>query len=290
MGKTPIYLPVFIDEWRGSPRVAELEAAKNDGVYLSILMLQMQRGRVPTDLGKLAELIRRPLEDVRATWAVVGDLFEVDDAGAYAPRTEEARRRLRATTERASKAAQKRWNGHSMLEHRPSICLEPCLPDASQAQVKKKTSVSDLWTSPEGLKEQGERGGPGEARKRAMPRKLGSPSQVEKAVEGMGEGFRLHWERWERHRREIKKALTPTQAEAQLKRFAGMGLERACAAIDYTVAQGWQGLREPETNGRGGALPEPVSDRETQAELERRARHEAQMERFRLEAERSAVR
>ena len=58
--------------------------------------------------------------------------------------------------------------------------------------------------------------------------------------------FREAWSRWEKHRREIKKPLRPTQTEAQLKKLATMTEARAVAMIDHTIEMGWQGLREGE--------------------------------------------
>jgi hypothetical protein len=65
--------------------------------------------------------------------------------------------------------------------------------------------------------------------------------------------FREAWSRWEKHRREIKKPLRPTQTEAQLKKLATMTEARAVAMIDHTIEMGWQGLREGEqVNGSEG--------------------------------------
>ena len=65
--------------------------------------------------------------------------------------------------------------------------------------------------------------------------------------------FREAWSRWEKHRREIKKPLRPTQTEAQLKKLATMTEARAVAMIDHTIEMGWQGLREGEqVNGSVG--------------------------------------
>ena len=65
---------------------------------------------------------------------------------------------------------------------------------------------------------------------------------------------------WERHRREIRKPLTRTCAAKQLKRFAEWGMERSIRAIEYTIAQGWQGLREPEMRaGRAGSERRPTA-------------------------------
>jgi hypothetical protein len=54
------------------------------------------------------------------------------------------------------------------------------------------------------------------------------------------------WRLWVSHRREIKKPLTETQTDAQLKEFGEWGPERSIVAIRHTIAKGWQGIREPD--------------------------------------------
>lgn len=59
--------------------------------------------------------------------------------------------------------------------------------------------------------------------------------------------FRAAWSAWISHRSEIKKPLKETQSREQLETFARWGPVRAIAAIRHTIRQGWQGLREPES-------------------------------------------
>lgn len=110
MEDTPAYWPLYINDWLGSPHVAELQAARLDGVYVSILVLQMQRGRLPTDIQKLAALVKRPLEDVAACWRIVGQMFQVDADGAFHPKTEKARRRTLCLSAKNRAKAEKRWS------------------------------------------------------------------------------------------------------------------------------------------------------------------------------------
>ena len=56
--------------------------------------------------------------------------------------------------------------------------------------------------------------------------------------------FAEAWHRWTKYRKEIKKPITPTMAESQLKNLAAMGEGRAIAMIENTISKGWQGLRE----------------------------------------------
>jgi hypothetical protein len=64
------------------------------------------------------------------------------------------------------------------------------------------------------------------------------------------EAFRSAWTDWVAHRNDIRKKLTPTSVRQQLKEFSEWGAIRAVEAIRYTIAKGWQGIREPEVNGR----------------------------------------
>ncbi len=88
--------------------------------------------------------------------------------------------------------------------------------------------------------------------------------------------FHEAWQRWEKHRREIKHPLTPSMRKTQLKTLASWGLRRAIACIDHTIFKGWQGLREPDATDRNGraavtvprlppppARPEVVGDQQT---------------------------
>ncbi len=69
--------------------------------------------------------------------------------------------------------------------------------------------------------------------------------------EELGEDFRPVWASWIQQRRELRKPYTPTGAAQQLKRLGEMGPARARAAVELTIAQGWQGIREPEPNRNG---------------------------------------
>lgn len=57
--------------------------------------------------------------------------------------------------------------------------------------------------------------------------------------------FIAAWSDWKRYRSEIKHKLTPSTANALLRKFGEWGQSRAIAAINYTIEMGWQGIREP---------------------------------------------
>lgn len=79
-----------------------------------------------------------------------------------------------------------------------------------------------------------------------------SPSLTQKKTtlppELSGDEFEEAWKDFEQHRREIKKPLTPTATKQSLNKLAIMGCERAIEAIRHSIANGWQGIFEPDGN------------------------------------------
>jgi hypothetical protein len=71
------------------------------------------------------------------------------------------------------------------------------------------------------------------------------------------EAFSAAWAIFEKHRREIKKPLTPTSAKMSLKMLSEMGEQRAIRCIEHTVTKGWQGLQEPDA-GRSNQPRRPL--------------------------------
>ena len=58
--------------------------------------------------------------------------------------------------------------------------------------------------------------------------------------------FVIAWSQFCKHRKEIKKPLTPTATRQTLTKLEAMGVVRATAALEHTTAMGWQGIREPD--------------------------------------------
>lgn len=62
--------------------------------------------------------------------------------------------------------------------------------------------------------------------------------------------FKLAWQKWVKHRKEIKKPLTEESVRQQLQVLAGIGEVQAIGCIEYTIGKGWQGLALPNhSNG-----------------------------------------
>ena len=64
------------------------------------------------------------------------------------------------------------------------------------------------------------------------------------------EQFRETWTIFIQHRAEIKHKLTPTAAGRLLAKMIAWGPERAVAAIEHSVANGWQGIFEQTKPGQ----------------------------------------
>ena len=60
------------------------------------------------------------------------------------------------------------------------------------------------------------------------------------------ESFTSSWERWKRHRSEIRKPLTKSCAKMQLEKLSKLGREVAISTINRSIEAGWTGLF-PET-------------------------------------------
>jgi len=78
---------------------------------------------------------------------------------------------------------------------------------------------------------------------RKVPKEL---FPISESLPFLSNEFKTAWESWEKHRREIKKKLTPESIQQQFKKFASMGEARSIAAINHSVANGWQGIFEPK--------------------------------------------
>lgn len=72
-----------------------------------------------------------------------------------------------------------------------------------------------------------------------------------------GEDFEKAWHEWADYRRQMKlKAYLPIGAQKLLAELSAIGKDRAIAAINHSIAQGWQGIHEPKSiNGKPAPAP-----------------------------------
>lgn len=61
-----------------------------------------------------------------------------------------------------------------------------------------------------------------------------------------GRHARTAFSEWLEHRKQLRKPLKPLAQDKLLKQWSGKGAERFVAAVDHSIANGWQGLFEPD--------------------------------------------
>lgn len=71
-------------------------------------------------------------------------------------------------------------------------------------------------------------------------------AQVPPALPFDSAAFAEAWEDWQQHRTEKRKPITPLSAKKALADLAKMGEPRAIAAINHSIANGYQGIYEPD--------------------------------------------
>lgn len=91
---------------------------------------------------------------------------------------------------------------------------------------------------------------PGGTRRRNTP----EPSPIPDTLDTPE--FRSIWETWRQHRVEKRQRMTSVAETRALAAMAKLGLTRALAAIEHSIAQGYTGIHEPGTNGKAHA-PKP---------------------------------
>lgn len=126
---------------------------------------------------------------------------------------------------KASESAKKRWdsegNANALQTHcegnaRASVSVSK----SNSVSVREKDKKKDFW---------------------------------EVACESLPESARTDavrdaWIEWEQHRRESKKAVTRLSAVKQAKAMSEWEPGRIVAAIEHSIANGWQGIFEPQGN------------------------------------------
>ena len=58
--------------------------------------------------------------------------------------------------------------------------------------------------------------------------------------------FRHSWGEWIQHRVELRKKLTPLATKKLLNKLASWGHDRAIAAIEFSITNGWIGVYESQ--------------------------------------------
>ncbi len=72
-----------------------------------------------------------------------------------------------------------------------------------------------------------------------------SKTEIGSSLPFNSEAFSKAWQDWQQHRKEKKKPITPTSAQAQFRTFNEWGETRSITAIEHSIRNGWQGVFEP---------------------------------------------
>ena len=67
--------------------------------------------------------------------------------------------------------------------------------------------------------------------------------------------FHAAFAEWETHKRQRRESLTPLSVKKLLNKLEAIGVERAIAAIDYSIGKGWAGVYEEKTGVGVGSAP-----------------------------------
>ncbi len=198
------------------------------GVYQILLDHQWDLGgRLPADEDELLELLPRDVtrERFQSMWERrLCAKFTLDDRGYYNPRLERERLAAEASAIRRSEAARTaagaRWNADRMPDASDSDasrtkneCVEhPTRASREIARLASKDLVSKNLDSVE------------------VPAPLNT------------EEFSAVWTEWLTYRRRHRWSTRPDWAARQLKMLAAHGPAIAIAALQQSMAQGWQGV------------------------------------------------
>ena len=141
-----------------------------------------------------------------------------------------------------------------------------------------QTSAESADTSGESADTSGESAdiaGANRIEKKRIEKKTPNPLEGVFPKNLISEKFKKAWSEWVAHRVEIKKPLKPTQIAKQLKRLSDLGEAGAIEALEHTMENGWQGIRQPhqeESNGKPKALENNTPDarlKEIEKEMQR---------------------
>lgn len=69
--------------------------------------------------------------------------------------------------------------------------------------------------------------------------------------------FEKVWNQWQMHRNGMRKPLTGLAMLKQIQWCRLVGKDRAVAAINHSIKQGWQGIYEPKDANRNGQISRP---------------------------------
>jgi len=212
--------PVLVEEWLSSPKIMLLTPAEEGGLFRLLLCAWSHpRCCLPNDPEVLAQLSR-----INGSWPKCGPKImaffgeDTEEAGMIFNHKQRALRNAQLVrAAKGEKGGKKKQANKDAAE----ADLFGKVSSSPQVEPKQDSSSHSLYSTTQYSKEN-------------LPPPLNVPE------------FREVWLQWERYRVEIKKPLIGTAIHMQLAKLAKMGLQRAIAAINASMANQWRGLFEPK--------------------------------------------
>lgn len=215
------------------PKTKRLVGLLGRGAEVLPIKLWSYCGRLHAESGRLTAYSQQEIESIAGWWGRAGEMIdgmlktgflETDGDGYKIHAWKEHQGHIVNFHKRAKTAAKARW------EQRAGDATS-----IATSNAKSKVKQCPNYTK---------RTKPKETRASGPPPPL-IPFELQ------SERFGQSWAKWRQYRKEIRHPLTPTMEAAQLAKMREMGESRAVAAMEHTMAMGWQGLREPEPDRRG---------------------------------------
>lgn len=152
------------------------------------------------------------------------------------------------------------WEGvlQSLPETLPKGFGEP-LPKGmpNQEQEPEPQQEPEQEQKPEPRKRSAAVAARGAQRGKALKPQQAVTAQVPIPSELDTQEFAQAWSEWKEHLRQKRRPMKPLQESKLLATWAAVGVERTIIAINHSIANGWQGLFEPNVKGnrtQGGDL------------------------------------
>jgi hypothetical protein len=233
-------------DWLSSSFVCSL-TRHDRSVYLDLLCHSWLDDGIPSDIRYLARMLGVPEKKFIMAWGVLSLRFEKGADGKLRnPKQEAERAKQAALMARRSDAGARgnavRW-ADRIASQTDRKRMSPCDPiGIARAGVSPAPAPSPALNPPTPLR--------GKRAKRAVV-ELPTVEELIAAHPGLNTpAFRSALDTWMQYRVEIrhpyKSAIGIKQA---VKELDGWGPQRAVAAIEHTMAKGWQGIQEPAANG-----------------------------------------
>lgn len=240
MAKPPAF-QFYANDFMDATRLWEANAC---GLLIRCLCIQWTQGSIPADLKILARAVHCDRSELEGCWKELGAKFiDQGDGTLKNRRLEEIRARQTAISEKRSEAG------------KAGVMAKANASANGQAKNKQRKVK---------VKEKVEREGEVEAEEVEM-------KEPEIIPAGMSVELHRAIGRWKKYRHEIHKPLKTSTVDAFTQKCKEWGDDRAVAAIDHSIAQGWTGCFEPKSNGPTTLTPQEADRRASEYFARKRA-------------------